>query len=177
MQDWAIKHLWIMRVGLAFTLLTFVYGNGLGAAFGAFEDQMKDHLKQAGTAVLQEKYAGDGAKLGEVTAKSWTYFKRAHLHANGLGASSLAMILLLAFLVAGDRIKAATAILLGAGSLGYSVFWLLAGLRAPALGGTGPAKASLEWLAVPSAGACILGLGIVCVLFLMTAFGRRSSPA
>ena len=39
---------------------------------------------------------------------------------------------------------------MGLGSLGYSMFWMLAGMRAPGLGSTGAAKESLEWLAVPT---------------------------
>jgi len=93
-------------------------------------------------------------------------FKRAHLHANGLGTSALAMILLLACLTAAARTKAIVALAAGVGGLGYAVYWLLAGLRAPGLGSTGKAKASLEWLAVPTSGLCILALAAVLVLLV-----------
>jgi len=53
---------------------------------------------------------------------------------------------------------------MGAGALGYSAFWLLAGMRAPGLGSTGAAKDSLEWLAVPTAGALIAGLVLAIVV-------------
>ena len=154
-----------LRFGLLFALLTLLYGFGLGAAFGAFEDKIKGSLKADAKAVLAEKYDGDEAKAKKITDKSWVYWKRAHLHANGLGTSSLAMIGLLSFLAASVRFKAIVAILLGVGGLGYGMYWMLAGMRAPGLGSTGAAKASLEWLAIPSSGAVIVGL--VCVLALL----------
>jgi hypothetical protein len=59
---------------------------------------------------------------------------------------------------------------LGAGGLGYALFWLLAGFRAPSLGGTGPAKDAFEWLAVPSAGLLLLGIVAVLVLTVRDLF-------
>jgi hypothetical protein len=160
MESW-LQRLSEVRVGILFALLAAVYGFGLGAAFGAFEDGMKAHLKAQAESVLDTKYGGDEAAMKAVTEKCWTYFKRAHLHANGLSASSLAMILLLASLPVPRTLKALTAAALGVGALGYAMFWMFAALKAPALGGTGAAKESLEWLAVPASGLCILGLLVV----------------
>ncbi|MDF1816341.1 MAG: hypothetical protein P1V20_29345 [Verrucomicrobiales bacterium] len=94
-----------------------------------------------------------------MTDKSWGYYKRAHLHANGLGTSSLAMILVIATCSGvNHKWRWFTSLGPGIGSLGYSLFWLFAGLRAPGLGGTGAAKDSLEWLTVPNAGLLLLGV-------------------
>ena len=60
--------------------------------------------------------------------------------------------------------------LLGLGALGYSAFWLWAGFRAPGLGSTGAAKESLRWLAMPSAGAMLLGT--LCALVLVARRGK-----
>ena len=65
-------------------------------------------------------------------------------------------------------------IALGLGALGYSSFWLFAGVRAPGLGSTGLAKDSLEWLAVPSAGLCIVGLLTVFGAVIFDALGSGS---
>lgn len=153
-----------MKVGVILSVLTLVFGFGMGIAFGAFEDGMKDGLREKGMAVLQEKYNGDEAKLDGALSKSWTYYKRAHLHANGLGTSALVLILLLSMVSASVNLKKYTALALGLGALGYSVFWYVAGSMAPALGGTGAAKEALRWLAWPSSGLCVLGL--LMVLFL-----------
>ncbi|MDH3592485.1 MAG: hypothetical protein OER88_11430 [Planctomycetota bacterium] len=163
------------RFGVLFALLTLLFGFGLGAAFGAKEDALKGHLKEEAQAVLATTYGGDAAKAKKVTDKSWVYFKRAHLHANGLGTAALALILLLSILAAGDRTKSLTALASGLGGLGYSIYWLLAGLRAPGMGSTGAAKDSLDWLAIPSSGLCIVGLVAVIVLLLKTMAGARAA--
>lgn len=164
-----------MRFGALFALLTLLFGFGLGAAFGAAEDSLKGHLKEEGKAALASKYGGDEAKAKKVTDKAWVYFKRAHLHANGLGTSALALIMLLAFLSAGDKLKSILALASGVGGLGYSIYWLLAGLRAPGMGSTGAAKDSLEWLAIPSSGLAILSLLAIIVLLIKSMTSRSAS--
>ena len=166
-----------MRLGLALSLLTLLYGFCLGGAFGAFEDPIKDHLEASAANVLNSTYDNQPEKTEKVLKKSWSYFKRAHLHANGLGSASLIIILLLS-LVSGQRFaRFLVALALGIGSFGYSVFWMFAGLRTPVLGSTGAAKESLRWLAIPSAGLCILGLLAAAVLLVIKLFPRRSSTS
>lgn len=164
-----------VRWGLAFALLAVAFGFAMGVLFGANEEAMKGHLKAEGEAVLAEKYGGDAARLKTVLDKSWVYFQRAHLHGGGIGAIALALCLLLAALPgAPARLAPLAALSSGVGALGYSVFWLLAGLKAPALGGTGAAKESLEWLAVPSSGLAVVGLLLTLLLTLRALFGRRA---
>ncbi len=154
-----------MRVGVLLSLLTIVYGFGLGAAFGAAEDDIKGHLDAEAHAVLASVYGGEEAKLSKVTGKAWTYIKRAHLHANSLGTTALVMTVLLAFVPRPVRRRWFAGVCLGVGALGYSLFWMLAGLRAPGLGSTSAAKESLAWLAVPTSALLILGLLITILAF------------
>jgi len=72
------------------------------------------------------------------------------------------------------RVTAAIGVALGAGGLGYSIFWMWAGFRAPALGSTGAAKESLKWLAMPSSGAFVLAT--IAVLVVLIAATRRVNP-
>jgi hypothetical protein len=67
---------------------------------------------------------------------------------------------------------------LGMGGLGYSVYWMWAGLRAPGLGGTTAAKESLSWLAMPSSGVFVLATLGVFVVLLRCVFApqRDSTP-
>ena len=127
--------------------------------------------------MFETAYGGEQAKMNKVTSKSWAYFKRAHLHANGLGTAALSMILLLSGTAAVGRLEQLTAALLGIGALGYSSFWMFAALAAPALGSTGAAKEALQWLAVPTSGACIVGLILVLFLFGKAAFAAGSSDS
>lgn len=164
-----------LRIGITLSLITLLFGFGLGGAFGAFEDAIKGSLHQSAMAVKDSVYDGDEAAMGKVTSKAWTYMKRAHLHANGLGTSSLVLILLLATIPASAKIERLVAGALGAGALGYSSFWLFAARRAPGLGSTHDAKESLSWLAVPTAGLCVVGLIAVLVLFVGHHFRRQET--
>ena len=165
-----VRQLWI---GTVLSLLTLFYGFGLGAAFGIAEDGIKGSLK-ASAQVYEAVYNGDKAEMSKVTEKAWTYFKRSHLHANGMGAASLVMIILLSLIKRCTVMSMITAVGLGAGAMGYSIFWMLAGIKAPGLGSTGLAKKSLAWLAIPSGGMFISGTIAVLVIFV---WGMLRHPA
>ncbi len=170
-SDDILRRLRCARWGVLFAILTIAVGFGFGAAFGAFEEPMKAGLHERGAAVLDSLYAGDEAKLSAVVDKSWTYYKRAHLHGGAIGAVALAAMLLLSLLRRPlPLLRTFVGLALGVGGLGYAMFWMLAARRAPGLGGTGAAKESLAWLAVPSAGLLLLGLGAVLVLTAVELF-------
>lgn len=161
------------RWGVLLALGTTFFGFALGGVFGAAEDAVRDGLKASGMAVLAEQYGGDEAKLKTVTDKSWAYYKRAHLHGGAIGTAVLAAMMLLALLAGpSERVRRGLSVALGVGALGYSSFWLLAARAAPRLGGSGAAKASLEWLAIPSAGLLLLGLLTVAGLTVAELFIR-----
>lgn len=172
MNDFARERLRPMAPGVLLALLAIAFGFGLGGAFGAAEDLLKGQLAASADAVLDSVYAGDADAAKAVTGKSWTYFKRAHLHANALGTAALASILLLALLGTPDRIARGSSLLFGLGALVYGVFWLLAGIVAPGMGSTGAAKESLQWLAIPGSGMCVLGLAGTAWCFMRNAFLR-----
>lgn len=156
-----------VRVGAALALVTLLFGFSLGVLFGGAEDAIKGQL------VVDASVVPDAAKAKALSDKSWAYLKRAHLHAGGLGATALGVSLLLAALPGRRRARQLTAAGFGAGALGYSVFWLLAGFRAPGLGSTHAAKESLAWLAVFATGLLVIGL-IAALVLLITA---RLTPA
>ncbi len=159
-----------MRVGILLALLGILFGFAMGGLFGVFEDRMKAGLAADAAAVLATTYGGDPAKAQAVAEKSWAYFKRAHLHGGAIGTASLAVILVLATTGANRLFSRIAALALGFGSIGYPLFWLVAGARAPGMGGTGAAKESLQWLAVPSSGALLLGLAVAFAAAAMPLF-------
>jgi hypothetical protein len=161
--------------GLLFAVLTLLFGFGLGIVFGLNEEFIKTRLKASATEVRESVYRGDDAAIKTVLDKSWVYMQRAHLHAGGLGATALGLVLLVALLGAPPRLTRAISLGLGVGGLGYSIYWLWAGFRAPALGGTGVAKESLKWLAMPSSGAVVIATAAVAVL-LVAMIVRRQQP-
>lgn len=171
-----------VRFGLLLGLLAILYGWSLGAVFGVGEDGIREGFladAEASRALYLEKAKGDGEAAGAAIKKmdetAWRYFLRAHLHAGGIGSIAIGGSLLLAFLSASTRLRSAASTLLGLGAVGYPVFWMLAGMRAPGLGSTAVAKEQLQWLAIPSAGALLVGgiltLGLL-VAELFIARGR-----
>jgi hypothetical protein len=52
----------------------------------------------------------------------------------------------------------------------------MAAFRAPELGGTGAAKESLQWLAVPGAGLSILGAVGTLLSIVRAGFGSARGP-
>jgi hypothetical protein len=160
---------------LLLSLIAVLSGFALGGVFGAFEEELKAGLAQSAESALAEAYAGDAAAAAQVVEKAWVYYQRAHLHWGGIGAATLAVSLLLA-IAAGPSLAARLASLaMGLGALAYPAYWLLAGRTAPRLGGTGAAKASLQWLALPSAGLLLLGTAVAIVLLSARLFGSRTS--
>jgi hypothetical protein len=151
-----------VRLGLLLGLLTVLYGWGLGAVFGAGEDWVREgFLADAETsrAIYLDKAKGDPeaatAAIKQMDETAWRYFLRAHLHAGGIGSIAIGASLLLSML--SSRLRGLASTLLGIGAIGYPLFWMLAGLKAPGLGSTAAAKESLRWLAIPSTGCLIVG--------------------
>jgi hypothetical protein len=154
-----------LKLGLALSILTILLGQFLGIIFGLNEDAVKSQLHTSATAVRDTVYQGDDEAMNKVESKSWTYMKRAHLHAGGMGTTALALIVLIGLLGLSPRASTAISVGLGAGGFGYSIFWMWAGFRAPGLGGTGAAKESLRWLAMPSSGAFVLAtIGVLVIV-------------
>ena len=155
-----------MIVGLCLAMLGILFGFVLGGVFGAAEDSLKGYLQAQGEAALTSAYGGDEAAMEAVVTKSWSYFKRAHMHGGAIGTSSVALILMLILLCRPGKLASTAAIASGVGAVLYPVFWLWAGAIAPGMGSTGAAKEALNFLAVPGAGACLLGaiLAMVCLV-------------
>ena len=164
-----------VRWGILLSLIAFLFSVGLGVVFGAAEKSVKGTLAADAARVLDSVYKGDKAKSKKVEKKSWTYIKRAHLHGGVLGIAALAISLLLGLLQQGRRTAMAGSLLCGTGALGYGVFWLMAGFRAPALGSTGAAKESLAWLAIPSSSAIALGSVIALLALIKFIFAPRDN--
>ena len=144
--------------GLILALLSIALGFLLGGAFGAVEAPIKSYLRSSADAVFETVYHGDASQRDAVVDKSWSDLKRGHLHGGAIGSAALASIVLLGLLGSSGLLERSTALAFGAGALLYSIYWLLAGLIAPGVGSTGEAKDALAFLAIPSAGLCLLGI-------------------
>jgi hypothetical protein len=162
--------------GIVLALLSILFGFLLGGAFGAVEDSLKGRLRSSADTVGESVYRGDTEKRDAVVQKSWAYMKRAHLHGGAIGSAALASILLMALMGSPGVLEKGAAAAFGAGALLYSLFWLAAGLSAPALGSTDDAKEGLAYLAIPGAGLSILGLIGTLVSTLKSVFTSSKPP-
>ena len=160
--------------GLLFAVLTLLFGFGLGLVFGANEDAIKGRLKASALEVRTNVYHDDDAAIKAALDKSWVYVQRAHLHAGGLGAAAVGLILVAMLLGGPATLTRAVSLGLGVGGLGYSAFWLLAAFRLPGFGSSAAAKESLAWLALPSAGAFVAATFALSVMIV--AAMRRKLP-
>ena len=159
--------------GLTLAVLTLLFGFGLGIVFGLNEDAVKSRFSASAAAVQETVYRGDPAAAKPVLDKSWSYAQRAHLHAGSLGTSAIALIVTLLLVGTGPVLTRALSLAFGIGGLGYSIFWLWAGFRAPGLGSTGAAKESLAWLAMPASGMFVAATAVVAVLCAGAMVRRR----
>lgn len=153
--------------GMLFAVLTILFGFSLGIGFGLNEDFFKSRMADSAAEVIDTVYGGDEAKSKAICDKSWTYLKRAHMHAGAIGTSAVGLIALVVLLGSSTWWTRAISLALGLGGFGYLVFWLIAGFRAPGMGSTGAAKESLAWLAMPSSGLVLLGTVGVAVLIVL----------
>ncbi|HEX6616365.1 MAG TPA: hypothetical protein VF046_08675 [Gemmatimonadales bacterium] len=159
--------------GLTVAVFTVLFGFAMGGLFGFNEGIIKDRLAASAAAVTASVYGGDAAAAQPVITKSWDYMQRAHLHGGAVGTAAIGMIVVMLLIGAPSRTIRVLSLALGLGALGYSVFWMWAGFIAPGLGSTGAAKESLRWLAIPSAGAVLLGTaGVVALCAWATVRGR-----
>jgi len=164
-------------VGMSFALLTIMYGQGMGIFFGVNEDAIKHQLKSSAMEVRETIYKGNDAAIKVVLDNSWNYMKRAHLHAGGMGTTAFALMIAMGLLEIPRVLALLLGLALGAGGLGYSLYWMWAGFRAPGLGRTGAAKESLKWLAMPTSGMFVVATLTVFILLLVALFSRPSAAS
>ena len=142
-----------IKYGVLVAMIAILFGGVMGLSFGCCEDTIKGVFKVDAEDALSEVYQGDQAKAEKVIKKSWVYMKRAHLHSQTMGVISIAFSLLVAWLNFPVFAQLVVSLLSSLGSLGYGVFWLVAGFLAPGMGSTGAAKESVALIAQASGGA------------------------
>jgi len=145
-----------VKYGILLAVVAILFGGSMGLSFGCCEDDIKGFLKTQADSVAQEKYGGVQEKMDKVISKSWVYLKRAHLHSQTMGVIAIAFSLLIVFFNSHPKIQNGVSLLSGLGSLGYGAFWLLAGLLAPAMGGTHQAKEAVSLIAQVSGASFFL---------------------
>ncbi len=158
-----------IRLGLMLAMLTLIFGISMGVLFGANEDAVKSYIEtgiSANADVHDEKSQ----------SKIWRYAQRAHFHATGVGAFSLAMILLVGFTAMTRRYKKLASTLIGVGSF-YSLSWMTMFLLSPSIGRSAAHHSMLtEIITKITVGSMLLGVALLC-LHLVFNFGADKAVA
>ncbi len=145
-------------LGVFLSVSAIALGFVMGGIFGAAEDKIKVSLENKAIAVFETIYQNDAAKKESTVKKSWDYLKRAHMHWGAIGSAGLSCVIVLVLFCKPGFCVNSAALLLGLGAIVYPLFWLMAGLYAPELGGTGAAKKMFEGVGLLGAIACLSGI-------------------
>ena len=133
-----------------------LFGICLGISFGVFEENIKDYVK-AGVLAHPLVHAADPV----AHEKIWRWWQRAHFHATGIGAFTMAMIAVTAISGLASRSKRLVSILIGTGGF-YSSSWLLMAIIAIDAGREVAHHAlPVQLLVFTSIGSLLLGMGIL----------------
>jgi len=166
-----------VKWGVVLAILTILLGFVLGAAMGGAEPQIREYWTASAQPIFSTAYNNDNQKIVVMVDRSWKMLQRAHMHAAAIGAASLILMYILACLNVSNLYKKWIALLLGIGSLGYSISWLYTAFAAPVVGSIPVAKASIHILAASSIVMLLLGTVVVLALSLKTLLSNESADS
>ena len=106
--------------------------------FGANEDLFHRAIQQGlrQNQAIERLPASDKKKalIKSEEGKAWRYYQRFHFHSTGIGAMSVALLLLLCFLQGADLLRMVASYCVSVGGALYPFVWLFAALYGPQLG-------------------------------------------
>ena len=116
----------VIKIGLLITLLSLLFGIGLGVVFGAKEEVFKNYISQniQANPTLHDDKSKD---------KIWRYVQRAHFHSAGIASYSLALLLIILVSKMKTNAKSFSSTMIGIGTL-YPLSWYLMFYLAPQIG-------------------------------------------
>ena len=157
--------------------------NGSGVAFAGemgHGRQLKGHgetMEMGGMGKMEmgmemEKPSGLSMHEDPAIEISHERLVRGHIHWMGLGTLAIVVSILLAFLNANVRLKAAASLVTSIGGLLYPMNWIIMGFRTPAMGPE-LAEQSVTLTAGPSIGLVLLGI-LMTIYCLITGLAKKS---
>ena len=161
-----------VKLGLALVLIALAINIALGAMFGLNEDLFQNYIRD-GIAAHPNLFP-DAAKE---QAFMWRWVQRAHFHAGGISAFSLALVVLTALSGMSALRKKITAALIGL-SVFYPLAWFVMFLDAPSIGRKAAHRTLLaELLTQVGVGGLCLGLVSLIAGIYLPNLTRAASPA
>ena len=158
-----------VRFGLIVAGLCLLFGILMGVMLGLFEDGIKEMI----SAAVDSNLSAHAEPLSTAKSKIFRWWQRAHFHATGIGAFTIALVGITAMSNLRPGVKRLTALLIALGGI-YPFSWLLMALKAPILGRPAAHHYFPAEVMVMIAVVCLLtGMGI---LFLNIAFKFFNAP-
>lgn len=161
-----------MKQKIPFIIAVFGMACGVFIAilFGAneaiFQDKIsRDILKNEKIMQIENLEKRD-AKINKEKDKNWRYYQRFHFHSTGIGAMSLATLILLAFSLAPATFKLISSYMISIGGFLYPFVWLFAGMYGPIMG----RPEAKESFAIFGYMGGIFFLGLLAALFLLVKY-------
>ncbi|MBL8760203.1 MAG: hypothetical protein JNL50_02785, partial [Phycisphaerae bacterium] len=157
-----LRRVWL---GLVLSIVTTIYGFVGGAVLGLEDGAIRGAL----AARVPEASRGERDALVD---RSWTFLRRSHLHASGMGTAAIALISLVPVIAARQPrwLGAGMSLGMGAGGAGYAAALIVAAVRTPPLASAALAKESAKLIAIPAAGAYMGGAALLLCLTIVWAW-------
>ncbi len=151
-------------------LLGMAGGVFIAILFGINEDLFKNKIAEGlkqNTAIqsISEESVRE-KKIESEKAKNWRYYQRFHFHATGIGAMSLATLLLISFLGAPTKSKLIAQYSTSLGGFFYPFVWLFAAIWGPCIG----RSAAKEQFAVFAYMGGVFLFGLIFTVFLLSKY-------
>lgn len=155
--------------GLVLAIVTTLYGFIGGAVLGLEDGPIRGVLAER----VPEASRAESAALVD---RAWTFLRRSHLHAGGMGTAAIALISLVPVMTARQPrwLGAGMSLGLGAGGAGYAVALVVAAIRTPSLASAALAKESAKFIAIPAAGAYMVGAALLLCLTVVWVWSGRN---
>lgn len=158
----------VIKIGLLITLLSLLFGIGLGIVFGAKEEVFKNYISQniQANPTLHDDKSKD---------KIWRYVQRAHFHSAGIASYSLALLLIILVSKMKTNAKSFSSTMIGIGTL-YPLSWYLMFYLAPQIGRDAAHNHILtESIVYISTGAFLIGLFMIFSSIFLDKFNEIRS--
>ena len=155
-----------VRPGLIIAILVLLFGILMGVALGIFEETIKDMINSA----VDAHPSAHTEALSKAKSKIFRWWQRAHFHATGIGAFTIALIAITALSSLNKPFKKWASLLIGIGSL-YPFSWFLMSLKGPSLGR--PAAhhyLPAEIIVFISIGCLLAGMAILLLNIIFNSF-------
>ena len=163
----------LRKLPFGIAILGMIGGVCIAILFGVNEDIFKSAIQDGLSLNAKiQRMADPQAKAEAIekeSAKNWRYYQRFHFHSIGIGATSLSLLLFLAFVGAPAPLRHIAGYLTAVGGFFYPFVWLFAAIYGPEMG----RHEAKEAFAVFGYAGGVFLVGVVMILGLTVRYPLR----